>query len=183
MNINLVGSYIIGGLILLSILGMNGTLIDNSIESIGDYQVKTHTSTIAEVLANDIRKIGYQYTESNPLDSIQTHAVQFNGDVTGDNDADVIQWIFAQSAPDLHTANPSDTSLFRIVNGDTTDFSGGVITFAFTYYDSLGNTTLDTAATKSIHVQLVCESTEKIGNRYLKSAWSQRFRPINLSGI
>lgn len=180
MNINLIGSAIIGGLMLLSILGVNGLLVENSIESIADYQVKYHTSTIAGVLSYDLRKIGYLYNDGFPLDSISSHLIRFNADVTGDGDADTVQWVFAQSLPDLITPNPGDTSLFRVVNDDTTDFSGGVITFAFTYYDSLGQVTTIADSTKSIHVNLLCESKEHIGNRFLKSAWSQHFQPINL---
>ncbi|MCF7802909.1 MAG: hypothetical protein K9N46_07505 [Candidatus Marinimicrobia bacterium] len=184
MNLNLIASFVIGGLILLSILDVNNNIREQGVVSAADYQVKTHTSTVAEVLSEDIRKVGYLYDGNSPVETITATSITFHADVTGDDSSDTIKWIFDTSRPDMATSNPSDTVLHRIVNADSTDFSGGVNGFALTFYDSLGVQTTNPATVKKIRIVLTCESLMPMdGTRYARSGWQKTFRPINLDKL
>ena len=57
--LDILGSTVIGGILLMNLFQINGTAIENTYTGTGELIAQTNLSTIVQVLENDFRKIGY----------------------------------------------------------------------------------------------------------------------------
>jgi len=153
--IDILGSSLIGGMILLILLRMNDASVESHFISSGELIVQSNLVAIVDLLEYDLRKVGYcedwdeipdpavailEASESSITfltDVAQSEAIQ-----TGDGIVDTLKyWIGnANDAEVLGTPNPRDKLLYRQVNNNT-PFSAnlGLTQFKLKYFDTLGN--------------------------------------------
>lgn len=199
MNVSLVTSYIIGGIIMISIIMMNISVSKSSNDLTITQMTRTKASEVTNLLSHDLQKMGYNRTaKTDPILKIANgHKIQFqsNIDNSADNSVETITWELTSTAIPA-TKNPDDVVLRRTVDGDVTDIEVGVVGFNVSYFDSYGKTLDDTLATpvtsptrdniRQVYVQVKLESPEKTYNRaggegrYILSVWEKRFSPPNL---
>ncbi|MFH5831262.1 hypothetical protein ACG2F4_06210 [Halalkalibaculum sp. DA3122] len=200
MNFGIITSYVIAGMVLLSILMMNFSVSQSTGELTMARNLKTHVNSIADVISHDFSKIGYNWMGkiNNPITTAESNKIVFASNIDNDasNDAEKVTWTFGNSEVSS-TSNPNDYVLTRhIVQGsvtiDKTDITLGVTKFQLHYYDEVGSTTpLPTPVAnpediRQIEIELIVQSGEKIynntsdGGRYMTSTWQKRFSPINL---
>ena len=191
MNLGLTTSFIIAGILLLSILSMNMSLTQSSTQLTMKQITERRTSTITQIMQKDIPNIGYQQggTISHPIKDARNDLLKFEGDIDNDGTKDTVTWKYTSS-----------DGLVRIFNSKTTDFNINVTDFEITYLDSdrnkievsfisklLGNDQDKRDQIRHISVELSLQSKEKIGGmgdsdpHYVKSSWEKQFTPINLS--
>jgi len=153
--IDILGSTMIGGTILLILFKMNDSSVENHYLNSGELIVQSNLISVVELFEHDLRKIGYcKDWEKLPdptiaiLEATDT-SITFLTDVApdastplGDGNVDTLKyWIGSPYAQEvLKTPNPRDRMLYRQVNkNEPLSANLGLTQFDMTYFDALGN--------------------------------------------
>jgi hypothetical protein len=159
--LDIMGSIIIGGILLLTLFRMNDNATRNTYNFSGELVVQQNLVTTVEVLEYDFRKIGYcedpfalPHPEENAILYADTSEIKFLTDVMvppyndpqGDGTIDTLEYYLGPTSELPGTPNPDDRMLYRIVNGVSRGVNLGITQFRIRYFrDSLtatGSTTL-----------------------------------------
>ena len=180
--LDIVGSTIIGGIILLLLLTYNANVSDASISQTTSNIVQSNLNSIASVLDYDFKKIGFGVTDSIKIIGADTSYISFLSDMDNNGKIDTITYFVSNTNALSSTPNPRDRFLFRTVNTQPPSSSSlGVTVFRLVYYDKHGNVTTNLASIKSFKVELYCESTYPLsGNTYPVAYWNKTLNPRNL---
>lgn len=190
MNIGLTTSFIVAGILLLSILTMNMNLSQSSTQLTMRQITETKSNTINEILGKDIPNIGYKEMGAlpHPIQDAQEGKIEFEGDIDNDGTKEIVIWEY----------NSSDNTLTRDVNGTETTFKN-VSNFEIEYFDSnknpispslistlLGGAQSERDKIRFIDISYTLQSKEKVGGlgssdpKYIKVTWQKQFTPLNL---
>lgn len=153
--IDILGSSMIGGTILLILFRMNDSNVENHFINSGEYIVQSNLISVVELFEHDLRKIGYcKEWEKIPDPTIAIieatkNSITFLTDVApdtsnpfGDGNVDTLKyWIGLPTDQEVSgTPNPRDRMLYRRINSDTPLSANlGLTQFELTYFDALGN--------------------------------------------
>ncbi len=182
--LDILGSIIVGGLILLILFRLNTSATSNLYNNTSEANVQSAMISVGSVLENDFRKIGYckDWTKiPDPSKSIllaDTSSIKFLTDVNNDGIVDTLYYYVGPTSALLNTPNPRDRLLYRVVNSETPKSSNvGVTKFKLTYYDSFGNT-LTTPVNppgqiQKMQIDLQVENPEPIDSTYVVAFWRQ----------
>ena len=159
--IDIVGSIIVGGFLLLMLFGLNDSTVRNTYHFSGELSVQENLVSVVDVLEFDFRKIGYcedpaalPHPEENAIRYADTSEIIFLTDLmtgygsgSGDGIVDTVRYYLGPTSELSETPNPSDRILYRVVNSSTPVGANlGVTQFRIRYFrDSLtasGGTTL-----------------------------------------
>jgi len=159
--LDVLGSMIIGGILLLTLFRMNDNASRNTYNFSGELAVQQNLVTTVEVLEYDFRKIGYcedpaklPHPEEDAILYADTSKIKFLTDVMvepyndpqGDGTLDTMEYHLGPTSELPQTPNPNDRMLYRTVNGVGRAVNLGITIFKIRYYrDSLtasGSTTL-----------------------------------------
>lgn len=205
MNVNLVTSYIIAGIILMSMLMMNIRVSNSSAEITLTQITREKAATITEMIYDDIPNIGYNLksTTTDLITIADSSKIQFYRkiDPLTSGNPELITWTLTDVSV-AETQNPNDKVLHRkvVTNGVEviTEIKLGVTDFRVWYFDEHGLSTLPEDgeylsmpvssamrdSIKQIYIALELQSPEPIMEggqpRYIKSVWEKRFSPGNL---
>jgi len=181
MNIGLLTSFVIGGILLVSILAVNADLLQSGVQSSLNLDAKQNVATISTVVGQDLRKVGFRMPDTlSSVYAMDSTRFGFYGDVDDDGDIDSVEWVFLPNSDESSSTNPNDRKCYRIMNGDTLSLGTGVTELSFVFMDSTGTETGSAATLRRIKTALTCESLGSTDNQFETSAWSQVFIPINL---
>lgn len=208
MNFGLVISYIIAGIIMLSIIKMNISVSQSATELTITQITREKTSAVTELISHDLQKMGYNRTaRANPAVKVaNNNKIQFYSNInnSSDNSAELITWELTNTGiPD--TKNPNDFVLTRSIEDtatgsiEQTSISLGVTQFRVSYFDDYGEPLSDSLTTpvtgtplteiKQLYIKIGLEAAEKTYNRagddgrYALSVWEKRFSPPNLEPV
>ena len=150
--LDILGSVVIGGFLLLTLIRMNDNAAMNTYNFGGELSLQENLVVTTELLEYDFRKIGYceNYTalpkpEEAALRFADTSKIIFLTDeltvagyTMGDGVVDTIEYFLGPTSELSGTPNPNDRILYRIVNHDTNKVNLGITYFRIRYYrDSL----------------------------------------------
>lgn len=151
--IDIIGSVVIGSLLLLILFQMNDKATQNTYNFSGELVVQQNMVTMVEVLEYDFRKIGYCENplalpdpEENSILYADTSDIKFLTDVMippyddphGDGVLDTVEYKLGPTSELTGTPNPDDRKLYRIVNGVKKSINLGITEFKIKYFrDSL----------------------------------------------
>lgn len=155
--LDIVGSIIVGGMILLILLRVNENAVKSTYVYGGELIVQKNLVEVVELIEHDFRRIGYcedylkikipalpnQNTSIIAADTSMiyfiTDVAENPGDLAGDGELDSIKY-FLGSTDELNvTPNPSDRLLYRQINeGALMEANLGVTQFRLTYFNDLG---------------------------------------------
>ncbi|MEG8947890.1 hypothetical protein [Rosettibacter firmus] len=152
--IDILGSTIIGGLLLLILLRMNDTAVENNYLFSGEKIVQQNLLDIVRLIEYDFTKIGYckDWTKipdpakaiisaTDTSISFLTDVAVSQGNLEGDGVPDTLKYYLGTKEELSSTPNPNDRILYRVVNNQTARGSNlGVTQFKLTYFDALGDT-------------------------------------------
>lgn len=194
MSINLVTSFTIGGLLLLSMIMLNSRVMESSASTTMNIQAKANVEAISRVVSNDILKAGYTVSDTADVFLYAgSEEITFRGDVFNEGVVSLINWKWDN--PDTEYtrgSNPNDYLLTRTVNSGTSiETSTFPAThFEITYYDVDDNVLFTPVASpgtiRRIEIELICQSTEPAGRTsygadiYESSIWRRKFLPNSL---
>lgn len=189
MNMGIVTSFIIGGLLLLSMLQLNNQVLKNSTQATLNRSSKGHVETLRRIISHDFNRIGLG--SGSKIKSFNPPGfINFSANIYGNGTHTVI-WHFKKNVKINDTPNPDDRRLQR--NGPI-DATGGskpsnfrVVDFSITGYKDIEGTevTTDKDQIKSLTVEVVYESPQSVtlnsGDPYYpKAVWRKHFVPNNL---
>ncbi len=190
MNIGLTTSFIVAGILLLSILTMNMNLSQSSTQLTMRQITETKSNTINEILGKDIPNVGYKEMGAitSPIKDAQEGKIKFEGDIDNDGTKETVIWEY----------NSSDNTLTRDVGGTETTFKN-VSNFEIEYFDSdknkidisllselLSGAQSERDKIRFIDISYTLQSKEKVGGlgssdpKYIEVTWQKQFTPINL---
>jgi hypothetical protein len=195
MNIGITTSFIVGGLLLLSILHMNMAVSNNSMQTTMQMTSKNYTKAVSETIAADVQRMGFQVAGEEVRDVIliaESDRIQFKTDLDDDGSVETITWELT-STEFSKSSNPDDYELVRtgpVKAGGAVNAKSvyPVTSFEVTYYDTrhqdLGSSP-DIEDIDQIGIEIITESPEPItmngGKKsYGRSFWQRTFVPPSL---
>jgi len=198
MNTSIVISFVIGGILLLSIIAYNQMVMENTQENTLSIITHQNLDNAVDLISSDFERIGYDpegnLGEDDYIVTYQDKQLVFRGDVySGDAIGDTtVTWLGDTSDLVNSTRDPNDFYLSRTGPVDSTGTIKTskipVVYFNLTYYDQTGNPspTMSRFIYK-IKAELVVESPEPIrvnndGEEiYYKAIWNRTFTPNHLN--
>lgn len=191
--IDIIGSTIIGGLLLLVLLRTNSAAVENTYLNGQDLVVQENLTTVVEILEYDFRKIGYckDWTKiADPSKSIllaDSTSIKFLTDVNNDGNVDTLYYYLGPTSQLSNTPNPRDRLLYRVINNETPKSANlGVTEFNLMYFDAFDDTLsfpiTSPSEIASIQISVRVENTDAYNNKYVTGFWRQiRMSAPNLS--
>jgi hypothetical protein len=141
-----------------------------SFASDNELKLQQNAKTLAEILNNDFRKIGYRY-DSTAILTAQKEHFKFVGDLqrpgeTGFGIIDTVEYLVRDSSYSPGTTNQNDIILVRVLNNtdSITGSSLGLVKINFSYLDSLSQPTANLSKIKYIKTELWVEPIEPVNN-------------------
>ena len=168
--LDIIGSSFIGGMILLLVIKMNLFISNASMVSDNELKLQQNAKTLAEILNNDFRKIGYKYDGTSILTAEDEH-IKFVGDLQRPGEAgygvvDTVEYLAKDSTFTSGNTNLNDIILVRVVNGtdSITGPSLGLVKLNFSYLDSLNFSTTDLSKITYIKTEIWVEPVDQFEN-------------------
>jgi hypothetical protein len=180
-HLDIIGSVIIAGMIILNFTVFMGERQESQIESTNKITTQTDMSEVTSTLRHDLRKVGYG-CDSIPIITATSSTFAFRTDLDNNGKIDTVSYIFT---PDLTNTTTKRLLLFRIVNGrKQPGYDLGLTDFAFKYYRTNSYGTLsETTSVTDIHaisVSLRLQSKMKVEDGYQYSQNEFTVSPKNL---
>lgn len=194
--IDLVGSTVIAGMILLSVFGLIGNLNHTTVEKTYCLNMQTNIVTLARIVEYDLVKIGYHVSKPAILYADST-SISFKSDLHKNGDSVIVRYSIGDSLESTvaGTANPRDRMFYREETGQPTiEANIGLTYLKFRFLDSLGVETTDLNAIRAIHIKIgieshdsmeacaeeVCTEDHTSAMMYEGSFWEKTIYPRNL---
>ncbi len=189
---DIIGSFIIGGLLFLLLWKIDDASVANIFNNGEELILQQNLATTAMVLENDFRKIGYCSdwnkipAPSKAILSADSTSIKFLTDVDDDGNVDTIHYYLGPTSELASTPNPRDRFLYRVVNNEIPrGVNLGVTQFKMIYFDPLGDTLfcpiIHPTSISSIEINITVEnvvgyggsSHEEQKSKYSKAFWRQ----------
>jgi hypothetical protein len=156
MNMGLITSFVIGGMMLLAMVALSSRISENAGNTSLDLMAKSNVSTITEIVQNDFRRIGFGVA-GTAISAMSANDITFQTTFNTDSTL-TIRWHYDLADSVVESDNPDDRPLYRIVNGESSDISLVITDFNMTFLDATGTVTAVPANVRSIRVRITCAS-------------------------
>lgn len=185
--LDIVGSFLIGGLILLILINLNLSISNSAVENLNTNLSQGNLTSTSYIIEHDIYKIGYRVSGEKIVTADSTE-LKFYTDIDNNGTKDSIHYFLGDPAQMYFTFNPDDRLLYRVMNNEKAKSSIIVVDFNLTYYDSLGSA-MDYASlknpsirerVKTISVNMSVESPEPVDGEYQGAEWKKNIIAKNL---
>lgn len=180
--LDIAGSYLIGGFVLLMILGMmyffNEQRRDVLYDQVGQYNIMQ----IGNIIDNDFNKMGYGMTSSSGdiLVSLSPSSIKFRGDLDNNNFIDSVEYYIVNKNGEQMLQRREYTG--NINNVNVWDFP--VKTFQITAYAANGSVTTNATLAKNFLIRLETKNKNvdtTVSQFNVESAWQRHIYPQNLN--
>ena len=138
---DIVGSILVGGIILVMIGRINSNAMENTITSNTEFQTQSSMTSVVSAIESDLRKIGYTanyITPGNPEDAIllaDTSSIKYLYDYDKNGAYDTIYYYLGPTSDLSGTPNPYDRYIYKKINNSApVKVTSGVTTFKLTYF-------------------------------------------------
>jgi len=152
--LDILGATLIGGYLLMILLRMNGSSVENTYKNSSELIVQQNLVEVVKLLEYDFRKIGYCRNFNNIPDPSKAilyadhHRIRFETDVAeppsypyGDEEVDILDYYLGSTTEPAvsGTPNPDDRMLYRVLNDESPKGSNlGITSFHLNYFTSSG---------------------------------------------
>ena len=205
MNMGLVTSFVVGGILLIGILALNMSMSNSSTELTLTQTTREKATGVQEMITHDIQKIGFNRNNKTSPVLVEADdkkiAFRSNIDNSSDNSVELITWEFTSTS--VGNGNPNAYVLKRTVEDvDTgsiiseTPIRVGVTNFNIKYLDEYGQpvsnhmstpvASSDLNSIRQLYITLELQSSAKVyqntgdDGRFVRTIWEKRFSPPNL---
>lgn len=181
--ISLLGSIVIGGLVLLSLNNFTMSFTNDYNDMLQSFETTNDLNYIITVMSDDFNRIGYGLErQEDAIISFGLDHIRFRGDVDNDGVVEEVYYSLSDTTELSSTFNPSDKILYRTIGDDKeVPLAFGIKDFRLTGYNfPEGQLTTNTTKIKTIGVELEVQSSFPVNDRYAKTYWRTRFSPPNL---
>lgn len=182
MNIilDLLGAFLIGGIVLLLVVNLNAYSTETQFASDADLRLQQNAKTLAEIINDDLRKIGYKYS-GTAISQADSQRISFHGDIDNNGTMDLVTYYLGNKEDAPTTPNPDDRVLYRIVNHDTTGGPTlGLTDIKFSYLDKHEQITVNTDSICYIKAEIWVETVQPVGGEYPFTYWEMTINPRNI---
>lgn len=182
--IDILGSIVVGGMLLLILFRLNDAAVANSFQYNGEMIVQKNLVEIVGLLEYDFRKIGYcrdWQAIPDPSKSIikaDSTSITFLTDEDSDGVVDTMTYYLGSIDELARTSNPRDRMLYRKVNHQIPLGANlGVTRFELTYYDAFGTQiafpVLVPGEINTLQIDIELEDVAAYDQKYNKVFWRQ----------
>ena len=165
--IDILGSTLIGGILLFLMLNMNLFISSAGYNSDNELRMQQNAKTIAEIINNDFRKIGYKQTGTAILNA-ESKRFKFVGDLErpgnpGYGIIDTLEYFIQDSSI---TNNSDNIILMRVLNNQDSigGPSLGLFKLNFSYLDSLSSPTNDLTKIRYIKTEFWVKPVDQVND-------------------
>ncbi len=182
--IDILGSTIVGGMLLMILLRLNEAATQNTYNYGADLIVQQSLVEVVQLLEYDFKKVGYcrDWTKiPDPTQAIllaDSTRIKFLTDT--DNDSNVDTMYYYVGLPDSlsGTPNPRDRMLYRVVNHDTPGSANlGITQFRLSYFNAVSQQLsfpiTNLSQIQTVQLSITVESSYAYANDYSKVFWRQ----------
>jgi hypothetical protein len=172
--LDLVGSYIIGGLVVAGIVGLILYFSSKGQETAFNEIAQRSASEVGAIIENDFKKLGYRVETGNKIISIDSSSINFRSDLNNDGVVDTVTY--------SRVVNNGKVNLRRRVSiGANKEWVFPVKSFTIKGHNPAGSVTYTINDVKSISFEMVLEEIS-INNQAtaVGAAWQRQFFPKNL---
>ena len=183
--LDLIGSAVIGSIVILLMLHLNMYSTDIKFSSDSELRLQQGAKTLADILSYDLRKVGFRKSGTAMI-TAQPKKISFYSDIDSNGVVDIVTYQLSDSLLVNNTTNPRDKILYRIVNNDTSKGpSLGLVDLNFEYRNLKGDITANLDSIKYINAELWVESPEMVKdpkgkNNYLFTYWELTINPRSI---
>ncbi len=179
--LDMIGSFVIGGLLLMMILNVNTDFAMMSAEDRIELMIQENLDELVEEIEFDFRKIGHNAPAPYlAIQAFDTSMITFIADLDNDSTLESVVYSLGPTSGVPGTVNPRDRILNRTVDGVLVGNSLGVVDFQLIGYNVAGGITTDPMAVKTIEYFLRLESPFPIDTVFVQSVWTGTIRPMNI---
>ena len=181
--LNLIGSIIIGGMMLLIINNYHNSLNKNSHERLLDSITIYNASAISKLIEYDFNLMGLRVPSTQTIiKTADSSRISFLSDIDNNGNIDSVKYVLSIPDSASGTENPRDRILYRLVNSEPMrDATLGVTRFRIRYFNSAGNITTTLNQIKSFEIILRVESIVPYDTVYSAFYWQTIISPPNLT--
>lgn len=180
--LDIAGSFIIGGMILLMLLRMNDFAVENTYVQNADRIVQRNLLNVVEFIERDFRKIGYcaDWTKipdpSRAIVSADSGSITFQTDINSNGTVDTLSYELQPDSSLDFTPNPRDRFLYRKINGDLKT-KLNVTEFRLVYFNAIGDT-IDfpvevPGEIYTMQINVAVENPNAFDKKYSNAFWRQ----------
>lgn len=182
MNIilDLLGASLIGGIVMLLIVNLNAYSTETKYSSDADLRLQQDAKTLAEIINDDLRKIGYKY-DGTAITEADSQRVSFYGDIDNDGSMDQVTYFLGTKEEASLTPNPDDRVLYRVVNNDTIGGPTlGLTDLRFSYLNKEEQETAYADSICYIKAEIWVETILPVNDDYPFTYWEMTINPRNI---
>ncbi|MFA4924798.1 MAG: hypothetical protein WC557_11445 [Ignavibacteriaceae bacterium] len=187
--LDILGSFITGATIILVIMNLNFQITTSQRENFFSSISQTEVINFANVIENDIYKIGYQAATTDIITTADSIAIQFYADIDNDTTAEQVYYSMGATSELTGTTNPNDRPVYRRVGSGNSNLIGTAYSMQISYFDSIGNqlqySALSSQSTrnriKKIGINYIFESPYPVDGKYQRVQWKKFINPRNLN--
>lgn len=184
--IDVAGSFIIGGIIILIMANLNIYINTSSAENLYTNIVQDNMASTVNILEHDFYRMGYGINNGRIIEA-DSNSIKFISDLNNSGVYDTVAYSVGTTSDLSGTQNPNDKPLYRTLNNGSPKYTESVTNFDLSYYDSLGNkfnyASLNSSTIRSkiriIKIYLKIESTEPVDGVYQSAEWERKIFPKN----
>ncbi|MGE5680536.1 MAG: hypothetical protein ACM34K_06595 [Bacillota bacterium] len=179
--LDIIGSTLIGGTILLLIIRLNTSISDSMTDKTLSYQSQSNLASIVRIMDKDFKKIGLGVSDSIKIRTADSSRITFLYDKGNNGTIDSMTYYLSPVSSAGGTSNPKDRLLYRTINNDPARTSSlGVTKFKILYFDASGKLTAYRSKISYFKVALNVESIYANNNSYGGAYWEKIYKPKNL---
>jgi hypothetical protein len=182
--LDIIGSIIIGGILMLSIFRVNNSSTEDLYRGSGNLVAQTNLATVVQILETDFRRIGYCADWKQipiPTEAIlnaDSVGIRYLTDVDKNGVVDTMYYYFDHATDIPGTPNPRDRFLYRVVNNETpVGINLGVTQFKMEYYNALGTKLnfpiADPREIYTMQIDITVEDVAAYDEKYQTIFWRQ----------
>ena len=182
--LDLLGSTIVGGILLMTLFRVNGTAVENNYTGNGELIAQQNLATIVQILETDFRRIGFcadwQKIPDPTLSILEVDSsmIKYLTDVDADGNVDTVKYYLGPTTELLSTANPRDRFLYRVVNDEKpVGVNLGVTGFKMEFFNTLGSKLSfpisNPGSIYSMQVDITVEDISAYNEQYSTAYWRQ----------
>jgi len=175
--LDIVGSFIVGGIVFLMAMRLNAAAIETSTVYHGELKLQRNLTALVGVMENDFRKIGYCADHRKIPEPARANLLadstryKFLTDLESDGSLDSVFYYVGGPSELSDTPNPRDCYLYRVVNDGTPEgWNLGVTRFRFRYFNALGDTLTfpigEPREVYSMEISIAMETADPIDQKY-----------------
>ncbi|MDZ7764079.1 MAG: hypothetical protein U5K00_06580 [Melioribacteraceae bacterium] len=182
--IDILGSTLIGGMLLLILLRINDAAVENTYVYGGELIVQQNLVEVVSLLEYDFRKIGFcadwqQIPDpSQAILAADSNDITFLTDLDSDGYVDTLRYFTGSPSALPGTANPRDMMLYRVENNEQPKGANlGVTQFNMLFFDAIGNVIpfpiTHPSEIYTMQINITVENTDAYDENYSSAFWRQ----------